>query len=90
MDQVPTVNQYIDAGLLEQFSQVARAISMLFDSFMLLIASQVLGCEVSQVLNTKKEINKWLSVLVSQGRDLKSWGLQVVMVDCIMLPVNYY
>ena len=57
---------------------------MLFDGFVPLIMSQVLGCEVFQVLHTNIERNKWLSVLVFQvGGDLKLWGLQVVRVDCI-------
>ena len=56
---------------------------MLFDSFVPLIMSQVLGCEVFQVLDTNIERNKWLSILVSQvGGDLKLWGPQVVRADC--------
>ena len=45
---------------------------MLFDGFVPLIMSQVLGCEVFQVLHTNIESNKWFSVLVFQvGGDLK-------------------
>ena len=56
---------------------------MLFDGFVPLIMSQVLGSEVSQVLHTNIERNKWLSVLVSPvGGDLKLWGPQVVRAVC--------
>ena len=50
--------------LLKQSSQVVRAIFMLFDDFVPLITSQILGCEVSQVLHTNIERNKWLSLLL--------------------------
>ena len=54
---------------------------MLFDGFVPLIASQVLGCEVSQVLHSNIDI--WLSVQLSQeGGILKLWGRQVVRVNC--------
>ena len=59
---------------------------MLFDGFVPLITSQVLGCEVSQVLHSNIERNKWLSILVSQGSgDLKLWGPQVLKADCTLI-----
>ena len=60
--------------LLKQSSQVARAIVMLFDDFVPLITSQVLGCEVSKVLHTNIERNK--VVIATVGIDLKLLGPQ--------------
>ena len=57
--------------------------SYVIGQFVPLIASQVLGYEVFQVLHTNIEKNKWWSLQVSQvGGDLKLWGLQVLRVDC--------
>ena len=56
---------------------------MLFNGFVSLSMSQVLGCEVFQVLHTIIKRNEWLSVQLSQvGGDLELWGPQVVRVDC--------
>ena len=57
---------------------------MLYDGFVPLIMSQVLGCEVSSISHQYIERNKWLSVLhgVSSRWDHKLWGPQVVRADC--------